>query len=336
MRKGLLCVVLFLILSVLPFPGHAAPKVYVNGNLLKTDVPPVIKNDRVYVPMRGIFEALDISVMWQENPRRIILFSIDPPASWVINPLPEEAWISFIGKDKKIPIDPAPFVQNGRTLVPLRMISETLGSSVFWDSEEQTAYVDLRKELSVDKIINDNIDKIVTVYAGNKQGSGFYITTNGVIVSNRHVVTGSDTVTVRDFKGNDRLYRVRYESPTMDVAFLYPKIKFESPVVSWTKVRPACVNDYVVAMGSPQNLRNTSTTGKVTGFMKFDGVNLILTSAPIAPGSSGGALFDPEGNVIGVTSAVLATDKSVSVAIPIHSVQEAARQFVQEMKDKKK
>jgi hypothetical protein len=75
------------------------------------------------------------------------------------------------------------------------------------------------------------------------------------------------------------------------------------------------VGETVYAIGSPRGLENTLSKGLISGLREFDGIDLIQTSAPISPGSSGGGLFDSYGNLIGITTFILKNSQSLNFAI---------------------
>lgn len=121
-----------MILSMLPYSGVLSAqerevKVYINGNLLESDVPPMIIDNYVYVPMRAIFEAHGAVVTWHEEYRLVEAITRDHLISYSVDG-------DFIQVDmKRTPLEQKAVIVNNRTLVPIRVISEALGSDVQWD-----------------------------------------------------------------------------------------------------------------------------------------------------------------------------------------------------------
>ncbi len=113
-------------------------KVLLNGEYLNFDVEPVITGGRTLVPMRAIFEALGATVDWDGNLRQVRGHLNDKNVSLFIGKT--TAYVNGIA----ITLDVAPQIKNGRTLVPLRFVSESLGADVGWDKNTRTAIVDLR------------------------------------------------------------------------------------------------------------------------------------------------------------------------------------------------
>ena len=123
-------------------------------------------------------------------------------------------------------------------------------------------------------------------------------------------------IVASDDSGNlyviDKVYCV---SQTMDIAIL----GFSAPTA--LKALPLSTGENlqrgqpVVTIGSPEGLKNTVSTGVVSAFSDYGGVPEIQISAPISHGSSGGALFDGNGNVVGVTSSGLAEGQNLNFAV---------------------
>jgi len=113
-------------------------RVQLDEQIIKFDMPPIIENDRVLVPMRAIYEALGAQVVWNENintaiakiKNTIITMQIDNPVITVDN--------------KKITLDVPPKIINDRTLVPIRAIGEAIGANVRWDEATQTVIINTK------------------------------------------------------------------------------------------------------------------------------------------------------------------------------------------------
>ncbi len=104
--------------------------VSLNGNPLTFDSQPIIKNDRTFVPMRKIFEEFGMEVEWDDDTKTVCAKGNDSEISLSIGS--DEMWVD----GKCITLDAVPFVQNDRTLVPLRAISEALNCNVKWDADD--------------------------------------------------------------------------------------------------------------------------------------------------------------------------------------------------------
>ena len=145
---------------------------------------------------------------------------------------------------------------------------------------------------------------IVLIIAGSSQGSGFIIATDGYILTNSHVVDGQKTVTVKLIEENKVYSNVEVvkDNPIRDMALL--KIKEADsfvPVVLGDSDQVQ-VGERVVVIGNPKGLENTVADGLVSAIREVNGTKMLQISAPITHGSSGGAMFNSRGEVVGITS----------------------------------
>jgi len=139
------------------------------------------------------------------------------------------------------------------------------------------------------------------------QGSGFFISSDGYIVTNNHVVQHAKTVVVTMDNGKTLDAKVIGTDPKTDLALLKVKEKGDYPFVSLAKEAPR-VGDWVVAIGNPFGLGGTVTAGIVSargrdiGSGPYD--DYLQIDAPINKGNSGGPTFNLKGEVVGVNTAI--------------------------------
>ncbi len=110
-------------------------EVYINGRKLRSDVPPIIIQGRTMVPLRGIFEALDTDVEYLAETRTITATRGTTKIQLTVDS--NQAQIN----GQKVTLDVPPTIVNGRTLVPVRFISESTGQKVSWDEENQRVLI---------------------------------------------------------------------------------------------------------------------------------------------------------------------------------------------------
>lgn len=129
-----ICIVTILAISALPFVGLAAdaPKVILDGKTLTFDVPPEIVSGRTFVPLRAIFEELGAQIHWDNDTRTVT--ATKDSVKIVLTIGESFAYIN----DEMVSLDAPARVVSGRTLVPLRFVSEALGCTVDWDGETWT------------------------------------------------------------------------------------------------------------------------------------------------------------------------------------------------------
>lgn len=132
MRKTVLLLTLVLTLSfTLSGSAVAAPTVLVDGRQLFFEVPPVIEQGRVMVPIRGIAEALGADVGWESSTKTLELSQGDTTIKLQIGNT------QALKNNQRLMLDTVPRIVQNRTLVPLRFISEAFGASVSWDGAAQ-------------------------------------------------------------------------------------------------------------------------------------------------------------------------------------------------------
>ena len=158
-----------------------------------------------------------------------------------------------------------------------------------------------------------------------KTGSGFFLTEDGIAVTNYHVISGASSaaITVSDTGEIYEVLGVYDYSVDEDWAILQ---------IEGEDFRPLEVGsmDYnvggatVYAIGSPLGLQNTISVGIISNPHRWDGgVDYIQMSAAISPGSSGGALLDKYGQVIAITSATYTEGQNLNLAIPLTYLADA-------------
>ncbi len=164
-------------------------------------------------------------------------------------------------------------------------------------------------------------------------GSGFFISSDGYIVTNNHVVDDARTVTVTTSDGKTLAAKVVGTDPKTDLALLKVDAKGDYPFVSFAKAQPN-VGDWVVAIGNPFGLGGTVTAGIVSAHGRDIGAgpyeSFLQIDAPINKGNSGGPSFNLQGQVVGVNSEIMSpSGGSVGVAfdIPASTVESVADQL---------
>jgi serine protease Do len=159
---------------------------------------------------------------------------------------------------------------------------------------------------------------------GTSLGSGFIVDKTGFIVTNNHVIEGADQITV--VLHDDRKFdaKVIGRDPKTDLALLKVKTKKDLPFVRFGDSDKARVGDWVVAIGNPLGLGGTVTAGIVSARGRdirsgpYD--DYIQTDAPINRGNSGGPLFNLDGEVVGVNTAILSpSGGSIGIGFSIPS-----------------
>jgi S1-C subfamily serine protease len=159
-----------------------------------------------------------------------------------------------------------------------------------------------------------------------KTGSGFFIGSDGLAVTNYHVMEGAakavittadgkeyDVAGIYDYSKKEDLALIKVDG----AAFPYLRLADSDTVVTGASV---------YAIGSPMGFKNSFSAGIISSASRtVDGRSFIQTTASISSGSSGGVLLDQTGKVIGVTTATATNAQNINLALPINKIQEFKR-----------
>ncbi|MEY4563604.1 MAG: hypothetical protein RLZZ618_2881 [Pseudomonadota bacterium] len=166
------------------------------------------------------------------------------------------------------------------------------------------------------------------------QGSGFIISSDGLILTNAHVVREAKEVTVKLSDRREFAAKVLGSDPATDVAVLRIEAK-GLPVVRLGDPAKLQVGDPVIAIGSPYGFEQTATSGIVSAKGRSlpgeSVVPFIQTDAAVNPGNSGGPLFDGQGGVVGINAQIYSQTggfQGLSFAIPINVALNVKDQIV--------
>jgi serine protease Do len=164
-------------------------------------------------------------------------------------------------------------------------------------------------------------------------GSGFIINKNGTVITNNHVINNADDIVV---KVGDKEYKAKIigADPYADVAVLKIDSKDTFKPVKFGDSDKARVGDWVIAIGNPFGLGGTVTSGIISArnrdinLTRYD--DFIQTDASINQGNSGGPLFNLNGDVIGVNTAIIGQGGSVGIgfAIPSNAASDVVDQLI--------
>jgi serine protease Do len=163
-------------------------------------------------------------------------------------------------------------------------------------------------------------------------GSGVIISQEGYILTNNHVVEGAEQVTVTLANSQEYTAEVVGRDRKTDLAVLKVEPTESLPVATMGISDALQVGDWVLAIGNPFGLGHTVTSGivsakgRVIGAGPYD--DFIQTDASINPGNSGGPLFNMQGEVVGINTAILPHGRGIGFAIPIDTARPLIPQLV--------
>ena len=165
-------------------------------------------------------------------------------------------------------------------------------------------------------------------------GSGFIIDKKGIIVTNNHVIQGAEDIIVT--VNGDKEYKVKIigADPLSDIAVLQIETEDNFLPVNFGDSDKARIGDWVLAIGNPFGFGGTVTAGIISARNRNIGLSryedFIQTDASINSGNSGGPLFDTNGDVIGINTAILGQSGSIGIgfAIPSNSAKRVIDQLI--------
>jgi serine protease Do len=168
-------------------------------------------------------------------------------------------------------------------------------------------------------------------------GSGFIIDKKGIVVTNNHVIEGAEDIIVSVNGSTEYKAKVIGKDPYMDIAVLKIESEKKFIPVSFGDSDKARIGDWVIAIGNPYGFGGTVTSGIISsrnrdiGLTRYD--DFIQTDASINIGNSGGPLFNLDGEVIGINTAIIAPGQSGSIgigfAIPSNSASNVISQLLE-------
>ncbi|MBE9173818.1 trypsin-like peptidase domain-containing protein [Cyanobium sp. LEGE 06143] len=174
-----------------------------------------------------------------------------------------------------------------------------------------------------------------TIQEQQGQGSGFITRSDGVLLTNAHVVDGASEVSVTLPDGRSLTGKVLGSDPLTDVAVV-KVVATDLPVAPLgdsAKLRPG---EWAIAIGNPLGLDNTVTAGIISAIQRTNAVGegqrvpYIQTDAAVNPGNSGGPLINDRGQVIGINTAIRqAPGAGLSFAVPINVARQIAAQILE-------
>jgi len=154
-------------------------------------------------------------------------------------------------------------------------------------------------------------------------GSGFIIDTKGIVVTNNHVIQGAEDIIVRVNGEDEFKAKVIGADPLSDIAVLQIEAEETFTPVKFGDSDKARIGDWVIAIGNPFGLGGTVTSGIISARNRSIGLSryedYIQTDASINSGNSGGPLFDMNGDVIGINTAILGRSGSIGIGFSIPS-----------------
>ncbi len=159
---------------------------------------------------------------------------------------------------------------------------------------------------------------VVKIGTSMGSGTGFYLKSKGIIITNYHVISGNHMVSIETHDKERSTAKVVFVDPIVDLAFLLPSKELDLPEVSLQTIANLKNTEKVSVLGYPYGLPFTITEGIVSATKQLiGGRNYIQTDAAVNPGNSGGPLVNIQGEVVGITTCKFTEADNVGFAIPV-------------------
>jgi len=193
-----------------------------------------------------------------------------------------------------------------------------------------TQLTDLKSDSDFSEIIQNSMKSVVTVKTGISQGSGFFIVEGGYLITNNHVISGADTMSIRIETYDGKIYsfsdntlsKVGSDGPMDIILFKIENNSYPSlPFGDSDKIK---IGQKVIAIGNPLGLEFSVTQGIVSATDKqiYSRGEYLQTDTPLNPGNSGGPLINQNGEVIGINNYKIFLTEGLGFALESNQIKE--------------
>jgi len=177
------------------------------------------------------------------------------------------------------------------------------------------------------EVFRNVVVQIATPYA---TGTGFFLKSQDLIVTNEHVVRGNGRVIIDGEKFEKQIIRVLYTDPRLDIAFLEAPVDHSMPSVYLGVGEEMAEGELIIAVGHPFGLKYTATQGIISNALhKQNEIEYIQHDAALNPGNSGGPLIDSHGHVIGVNTFIIRDGNNIGFSLPVDYLAKAMSEFLE-------
>lgn len=350
---------LFLALIGVFFPTKADAEqpinVVINGRQIISDVAPIRQHGRVFLPARALADALMMSIRFTPETRFVSIWNNHKAISLLVGH--NKAFIfdaSLPGVHRTIPLDAPTFIHDGRTMIPLRFVSEVFGKEVSWSSETRTVTISSPRpvlpvkatvylpasQMNPDRRLMSPEEVTALIEPATVQiqlahnalrGSGFVISPDGLVITNAHVARGVKKLFVAFKNGEHFPAQILKINNRNDLALLrilaepgrtFPYVKHRA------YHNTIFTGDTVLSFGNPGGKPWLVSQGRVTKISQLPlasawnkEYSLIRHDAYTDSGSSGGILVNLYGEWIGVHS-LSGVDEEFGLAVPMDYLYE--------------
>lgn len=182
-------------------------------------------------------------------------------------------------------------------------------------------------EFTTSQIVKKYSPSVVTIITFDKNdqsitlGSGFFINTEGSIVTNHHVLEGCTKAIIKTADDKEGvILEIINDDPGLDLLIAETSLKSTTPLPLGDS-ETITIGEEIVAIGNPAGLEGTVSNGIISGVRKIEDIKVLQITASTSQGSSGGPVFDRSGKVIGIATATLDIGQNLNFAMPINCIK---------------
>jgi S1-C subfamily serine protease len=301
-------------------------RVVIDGEPYAFHPAPIQENGVTLVPMRQLFSALGAQVTWVPSTKTV------NAVKGGLNVTLQVGSRQAVVNGKPVALDVPARAVNGTTMVPLRLVGDAFGARTTWNAAERTIVIETaeyreeqerkaadeaRVPLSPAEIVELNDDRVVMITTDGAQGSGVIVGGRWVL-TNWHVIEGASSGSVVLNDGTTvGILGVAAADEDADLAIVQTARSLNIPAVKFADPDTVRKGDRIIAIGSPLGYRNTVSEGLISNFIEDGDITYYQINAPVDRGSSGGAVFNEYGELVGITTAVIRDTLAVlNFAVP--------------------
>ncbi len=175
------------------------------------------------------------------------------------------------------------------------------------------------------ELFRNVVIQIATPYS---KGTGFYMKTRNLIVTNEHIVRGNRKVIIESSHLNRQMAKVLFVDAKHDLAFLEVPTTTSMPTVAFGNDGAVKEGDQIIAIGHPFGLKYTATQGIISStFHRQNDLTYFQHDAALNPGNSGGPLLNEKGEIIGVNTFIIRDGDNIGFSLPVNYLKDTIAAF---------
>jgi serine protease Do len=175
-------------------------------------------------------------------------------------------------------------------------------------------------------VVDQYRDVIIQIATPYSTGTGFYLKSHGIIVTNEHIIRDNKEVVIKGEQFDKQLSKILFTDTKNDLAFLEPPQADDLPNIQLGDDESLSEGDPVISIGHPFGLEFSVTKGVVSNTMReYEGVRYLQHDAALNPGNSGGPLITGEGALVGINALGLDNSDNIGFSLPVSYLKDALR-----------